>query len=68
MNEETIEQIQTKIAYLERTTTELSDVVFRQHQEIRALEMQLKNVAERLGGAQTDEAIRTPEQELPPHY
>jgi uncharacterized coiled-coil protein SlyX len=68
MNEDTIEQIQTKIAYLERTTTELSDVVFRQHQEIRALELQLRNMAERLAGAQTDEAPRTPEQELPPHY
>ena len=47
--------------------TELSDVVFRQHKEIQALEAQLKTLKERLGAVPSDEA-RTLEQERPPHY
>jgi uncharacterized coiled-coil protein SlyX len=68
MNDETLEQIQTKIAFLERASAELSDVVFRQHTEIQALEAKLKAVSERLSGAQSGENSRTPEQERPPHY
>ena len=68
LNEETLEQIQTKIAFLERAVSELSDVLFRQHGEIQALEAKLKALAERLSGAQSDETPRPPEQERPPHY
>ena len=68
MNDETLEQIQTKIAFLERAAAELSDVVFRQHREIQALDAKLKAVAERLSGAQSDDGSRPPEHERPPHY
>lgn len=68
MNEESLEQIQTKIAFLERAASELSDVVFRQQQEIQALEAKLQTLAERLSGTQSDEIPRPPEQERPPHY
>jgi uncharacterized coiled-coil protein SlyX len=68
MNDETLEQIQTKIAFLERATSELSDVIFRQHQEIQALEAKLKAVLDRLSGAQLDENPRPPDHEKPPHY
>jgi uncharacterized coiled-coil protein SlyX len=68
MNLDTLEQIQTKIAFLERAAAELSDVVFRQHREIQALEAKLKAIVDRLGGSQSDESARTPEQERPPHY
>jgi uncharacterized coiled-coil protein SlyX len=68
MNDETLEQIQTKIAFLERASAELSDVVFRQHREIQALEAKLKMLSERMNGAQSAETPRTPEQERPPHY
>ncbi len=68
LNEETLEQIQTKIAFLERAVSELSDVLFRQHREIQALEAGLKTLSERLSGAQSEEASRPPEQERPPHY
>ena len=68
MNDEALEQIQTKIAFLERATSELSDVVFRQHGEIQALEAKLKAVADRLSDAQSDEVLRPPDQEKPPHY
>jgi SlyX protein len=68
MNDETLEQIQTKIAFLERASAELSDVVFRQHQEIQALDAKLKAVSDRLSSAQSGEMPRPPEQERPPHY
>jgi uncharacterized coiled-coil protein SlyX len=68
MNDETLEQIQTKIAFLERAASELSDVVFRQHKEIQALQAKLKAVSDRLNGVQSDEAPRPPDQERPPHY
>jgi SlyX protein len=61
------EQIQTKIAYLEQATTELSDVVYRQQQEIQVLRHRLQLLIDRLG-APADETPRTPEQERPPHY
>ena len=68
LNEETLEQIQTKIAYLERAVSELSDVLLRQQREIQALDAQLKALAERLSVAPSDEAPGPPEQERPPHY
>jgi SlyX protein len=68
MNDEALEQIQTKIAFLERANAELSDVVFRQQQEIRALGARIKEVSERLEAAQSEERHRPPEDERPPHY
>jgi SlyX protein len=68
MSEDALEQVQSKIAYLERAANELSDVVFRQHNEIKALEVKLKALQDRLSGPQFDEAQRTLEQERPPHY
>jgi len=68
MNDQTLEQIQTKIAFLERASTELSDVLFRQHKEIQALEAKLKALSDRLNSAQSDENPRSLEQERPPHY
>jgi uncharacterized coiled-coil protein SlyX len=68
MDDANLEQIQTKIAFLERAASELSDVVFRQHQEIQALETKLKALTDRLSGAQSDDGPRLPEQERPPHY
>jgi uncharacterized coiled-coil protein SlyX len=68
MNDEALEQIQTKIAFLERAASELSDTVFRQHKEIQALEAKLRAIMDRLSGPQAEESPRPPEQELPPHY
>jgi uncharacterized coiled-coil protein SlyX len=68
MNDDTLEQIQTKIAFLERASAELSDVLFRQHREIQALETKLKALSDRLSGGQFDESPRSLEQERPPHY
>ncbi|MGA2710463.1 MAG: SlyX family protein [Steroidobacteraceae bacterium] len=68
MNSETLVEIQTKIAFLERANAELSDVVFRQDREIQALQAQLRAVSDRLNAAQSQEAARPPDEERPPHY
>jgi SlyX protein len=68
MNDETLEQVQVKIAFLERAAAELSDVVFRQHKEIAAMDAKLRAISERLDRAQTDELSRPQEEERPPHY
>jgi SlyX protein len=67
-HDESLEQVQSKIAYLEHAVAELSDVVFRQHTEIAALEVQLKALRERVDSVRSDETMRTAEQERPPHY
>jgi uncharacterized coiled-coil protein SlyX len=68
MRDELLEDMQSKIAFLERASTELSDVVFRQHLEIKALHSRLQTLIERLGSTGADDAPRTLEQERPPHY
>jgi SlyX protein len=68
MNDRALEQIETKIALLERANTELSDVVFRQHQEIETLRARIAGLAARIDAAQTDTGVRTLEEERPPHY
>ncbi|MDP9082491.1 MAG: SlyX family protein [Pseudomonadota bacterium] len=68
MNDESLEKIQIKIAFLESASAELSDVVYRQQMEIQALTAQLKALANRLSSAQSEENTRTLAQERPPHY
>jgi uncharacterized coiled-coil protein SlyX len=68
MQTESLEDVQSKIAFLEQAIAELSDVVFRQHKEIQLLQVQLNAVKERLDSARSDEATRSVEQERPPHY
>ena len=68
MNVHTLEQIETKIAFLESANAELSDVVFRQHREIETLRAQIAALAARIDAAQSDSGARTPEDERPPHY
>ena len=63
-----LEQIETKIAYLEQANAELSDVVFRQQQELEALRAKLGDVIARFATAQAAPTTYTPEEEKPPHY
>jgi SlyX protein len=66
--ENSLEQIQTKIAFLERANTDLSDVVFRQQREIQALAAKVQEICERLRAAESGDAARAPQDERPPHY
>lgn len=60
------EEMQTRIAYLERASQELSDVVYRQQLEIDGLRQALKALIDRLASA--DVTPRAPTDERPPHY
>ncbi len=68
MNAHTLEQLEIKIAFLERANAELSDVVFRQHQDIETLRAQIAGLAARIDAAQSETTERPPEEERPPHY
>jgi SlyX protein len=68
LNKEALEQLQTKIAFLEKANADLSDVVFRQQLEIRELGARIKDVSERLFAAQLEDRQRSAEDERPPHY
>jgi uncharacterized coiled-coil protein SlyX len=68
MNDATLEQVQTKIAFLERANSDLSEQVYRQHQEIEALKIRLGELSSRLQAALSEARMRTPEEERPPHY
>jgi uncharacterized coiled-coil protein SlyX len=68
VNAQKLEQIETKIAFLERANLELSDVVFRQHREIESLRAQVVGLVARIDAVPSDTAVRTPEDERPPHY
>jgi len=68
MDSETLERVELKIAFLERANSELSDVVYRQQQEIESLRAQLTALLARLDAAQPEQTAYSPEQERPPHY
>ena len=68
MNAQTLEQIEIKIAFLERANAELSDVVYRQHQELEALRTQMKALSDGLNSVRSEQAVLSAEEERPPHY
>jgi uncharacterized coiled-coil protein SlyX len=68
IHDDTVERLQTKIAFLEQANTDLSDVVFRQQQEIRALGRRIEEIAERLETSRIEDPGRSVEDERPPHY
>ena len=68
MNGDALEQLQTKIAYLERANADLSDMVFRQHQDIQALQEKLKDLTQRLDAALSAWNEQEQAEQRPPHY
>ncbi len=68
MDEDTVERLELKLAFLERANTELSDVVYQQHKQIEELRAGLRALAEKLDSRQSPEPARRPEDERPPHY
>jgi SlyX protein len=68
MDQETLEQIQTRIAFLERANAELGEVVFQQQKEIQALTARVRDVLQRLEAAHNAQDERMVEDERPPHY
>lgn len=69
MNDEAVERLELKLAFLERSNQELSDAVYRQQQDIDALKLQIGELLGRVESMREEESTRyTAEQEKPPHY
>ena len=68
MNEDTLERLELKIAYLERASAELSDVVYAQQREIDSLRASLTHLASQMEARLQSERSYTLEEEKPPHY
>jgi uncharacterized coiled-coil protein SlyX len=67
MQDETVERFELKLAFLERANQELSDVIYRQQQEIDQLRAQLLGLTSRIDSLRESTAY-TDEEERPPHY
>lgn len=64
---ERIEALEFKVAYLERSLQELSDVVYRQQQLLEASEARYQRLLDRVESA--ERGAETPGGfEIPPHY
>ena len=68
MNDEVVERIELKLAFMERAAQELSDVVYRQQQELAALRAQVAALASRIEAIRSEPNGYSTEQERPPHY
>ena len=62
------EDLELKLAYLERANQELSDVIYRQQQSIDQLEARLARLADRLQALEQRPRDYSTQEEAPPHY
>jgi SlyX protein len=65
---ERLEQLESKLAYLERGNQELGDVVYRQQQAMDALTARLERLADLLQAVAERPRDYSAEEEKPPHY
>lgn len=68
MDDHAIASLETKLAFLEKATNELSDVVYRQQRDIAALNERLATLASRFDAFASTERAYTSQEERPPHY
>jgi uncharacterized coiled-coil protein SlyX len=68
MNDAALERIELKIAYLEKANSELSDVVYRQQQQLDELIQRLALFARQVDELRERPPEYTVEEERPPHY
>lgn len=62
------EDVELKLAYLERANQELSDVIYRQQQAIDQLQAGLARLADRLQAVEARPREYSEEEQAPPHY
>lgn len=60
-------ELETKVAFLEKSIAELSDVLYSQHQQIERLEEQSQRMSDQLKALAEDAGI-DPGFSKPPHY
>jgi SlyX protein len=66
--EQRLEQLETRLAFLEQANSQLSDVIYRQQQAIDGLRDQLRVMSGRLEAGQAQPTAYNLEDEKPPHY
>lgn len=67
-DESRFEDLELKLAYLEKANQELSDVLYQQQQAVDALAGRLERLADRLESLEARPRDYTLEEEAPPHY
>jgi SlyX protein len=68
MQSERLEQIETKIAYLEQANAQLGDVLLLQGRDIENLRTQVSALRSRLDSGKGGETDWSAQDERPPHY
>ena len=68
MTTNAIENLETKLAYLERASAELGDEVYRQRKEIDELRQRLAALLSRIDASSSAGAESATADERPPHY
>lgn len=68
VSDERLEQIEIKLAYQDDALGQLSDVVYRQQQQIEALRDHCLRLEERLTSVGSADSAPSAEDEKPPHY
>jgi uncharacterized coiled-coil protein SlyX len=66
--QERLTEIEIKLAHLEQSVNELSDVMYRHQGLLERLEQSCENLRLRLDAAGGSEGAQAPEDEKPPHY
>jgi uncharacterized coiled-coil protein SlyX len=68
VDDERLERLELKLAYLEQSSQELGDVVYRQQLELDALRDRVARLADRISDLAEQGREPSDEDELPPHY
>ena len=67
MRDELIE-LQTQLAFQDKTIAELNEVLTNQQQQIDLLRLEIKLLKGKLGGLEDRIEVGPPQDERPPHY
>lgn len=68
MNDDRIEPLESKLAYLEKTVSDLDAMVFEYGRKTERLEAAIREMARRLTEVGAEKGSGTPASERPPHY
>jgi SlyX protein len=68
MSSERITELETKLAFVEGTVTELSDLLYRQQQTVDELRTWCRTLAERMTAMRGNDGESFDGHEPPPHY
>ena len=68
MNNDAIERLETKLAFLELAGAELGDEVYRQRKELDELRARFAALSDRIESSSGAAADRAPVDQRPPHY